>query len=73
MKQRKKQPNPYAIAIFTAVVAAVFSVVGGWFAAKQQIQNLLLEERLQSVFSKLYLSRHLAKLNVEKDQCQLTI
>lgn len=48
MTKRTKAPNPYALAAFTAVIAAVFAMLGGWFAARQQLNNLLLEERLQS-------------------------
>jgi hypothetical protein len=41
-----KQPNPYLIAIFTAVLAAGFSILGSHYTYKKQTEKLLLEQRL---------------------------
>ncbi|MFQ5915136.1 MAG: hypothetical protein ACE5JS_18345 [Nitrospinota bacterium] len=44
----KRQPNPYLLALFTAVFAAVFSVVGIYYTSKKQTERLLFEQRLDS-------------------------
>lgn len=39
-------PNPYILAILTALLAGFFSIVGSWYISNRQIDALVLEERL---------------------------
>ena len=39
-------PNPYVLAVLTALLAGFFSIAGGWYISNRQIDALILEERL---------------------------
>lgn len=47
MKNNSNNPNPYIIAILTAVLAAILSVVGGYFTSKIQTENAILEKQFE--------------------------
>lgn len=42
-----KQPNPYAIAVFTAVFAGVFAVIGMYFTAQLQAKHAIAQKQLE--------------------------
>ena len=42
-----KQPNPYVIAIFTAVLAGAFSVLGTYFTAQFQAKHAIAQKQLE--------------------------
>jgi hypothetical protein len=41
-----QQPNPYVMAVFTAVVAAMLSVVGSSYASRAQLRQALMQKEL---------------------------
>src|SRR2546426_7172191 len=42
-----KQPNPYVIAVFTAVLAGAFSVLGTYFTAQFQAKHAIAQKQLE--------------------------
>src|SRR5256886_16471315 len=42
-----KQPNPYVIAVFTAVLAGAFSVLGTYFTAQFQAKYAIAQKQLE--------------------------
>jgi len=42
-----KQPNPYVVAILTATLAGIFSVIGGYFAAVFQAEHAMAQKQFE--------------------------
>ncbi len=42
-----KQPNPYVMAVFTAVLAGAFSVLGTYFTAQFQAKHAIAQKQLE--------------------------
>jgi len=48
LRRSNKHPNPYVMAIFTAILAAGFATLGTYYTHQKQTQKFLLEQRLGS-------------------------
>jgi len=47
MKRGSKQPNPYSLAFFTAIMAGIFSTVGSYFATSFQARHAIEQKHFE--------------------------
>ena len=41
------RPNPYLVAVFTALLSAVFAIIGFYFTAKLQAENVIIQKQYE--------------------------